>query len=76
MNPEKRKILPGIAFGGYASRYKKPEISEGFQDMLEVSFKVSAADRCDSGPYLMNICSFVAQKRRRLFGLVIIRVSR
>ena len=42
MNPEKRTILPGIAFGGYASRYKKPEVSEGFQDIIEVPFKVSA----------------------------------
>lgn len=42
MNPEKRTILPGIAFGGYASRYKKPEVFEGFQDMIEVPFRVSA----------------------------------
>ena len=39
MNPEKRTILPGMAFSGFASRYKKPEISEGFQDLTDVQFK-------------------------------------
>jgi hypothetical protein len=40
MNPEKRTILPSIAFRGFASRYQRPEQSDGFQDITEVGFKV------------------------------------
>ncbi len=40
MNPEKRSILPGMAFSGYASRFEKPGLSEGFQDITEVEFLV------------------------------------
>ena len=43
MNPEKRTILPGLAFKGFASRYQRPELSEGFQDVTEVAFKVRAS---------------------------------
>ncbi|KAH7356726.1 polynucleotide kinase 3 phosphatase [Rhexocercosporidium sp. MPI-PUGE-AT-0058] len=39
MNPEKRTILPGMAFRSFASRYKRPELNEGFQDITEVAFK-------------------------------------
>jgi bifunctional polynucleotide phosphatase/kinase len=41
MNPEKRTILPGLAFKGFSSRYQKPTLSEGFQDITEVAFKVN-----------------------------------
>lgn len=40
MNPEKRIILPSMAFRGFMSRYKKPELNEGFQDITEVAFRV------------------------------------
>jgi hypothetical protein len=40
MNPEKRTVLPGLAFKGFSSRYQKPTLSEGFQDITEVAFKV------------------------------------
>lgn len=39
MNPEKRTILPGLAFKGFSSRYQQPILSEGFQDITEVEFK-------------------------------------
>jgi bifunctional polynucleotide phosphatase/kinase len=41
MNPENRTMLPGLAFTGFASRYRKPELAEGFQDIVEVKFEVS-----------------------------------
>lgn len=40
MNPEKRTILPGMAFKGFTSRYQRPALSEGLQDITEVKFKV------------------------------------
>ncbi|KAG9230469.1 polynucleotide kinase 3 phosphatase [Amylocarpus encephaloides] len=39
MNPEKRTVLPSLAFKGFASRYQAPTLSEGFQDVVEISFK-------------------------------------
>ena len=43
MNPEKRSILPSLAFKGFSSRYQRPALSEGFQDITEVAFKVSSS---------------------------------
>jgi len=40
MNPEERQILPGIAFSSFKGRYKPPKVSEGFQDIIEIPFKV------------------------------------
>lgn len=40
MNPEKRNILPKLAFTSFNSRYQRPELTEGFQDITEVPFKV------------------------------------
>jgi hypothetical protein len=40
MNPEKRTILPALAFRSFTSRYQKPTLSEGFQDIIEWDFKV------------------------------------
>ncbi|POS82651.1 hypothetical protein EPUL_004207, partial [Erysiphe pulchra] len=40
MNPEKRTILPGIAFNGYKKKFQPPNLDEGFQDIIEVPFKV------------------------------------
>ncbi|KAL3427713.1 polynucleotide kinase 3 phosphatase [Phlyctema vagabunda] len=39
MNPEKRTILPSIAFSSFASKFRKPSLSEGFQDITEVDFR-------------------------------------
>lgn len=40
MNPEKRTILPPIAFRGFTTRYRRPQLSEGFQDITEIAFQV------------------------------------
>ena len=40
MNPEKRVMLPKMAFTGFASRYREPKVEEGFQDIIKVNFKV------------------------------------
>ncbi|KAH8596458.1 polynucleotide kinase 3 phosphatase-domain-containing protein [Bisporella sp. PMI_857] len=39
MNPEKRAILPSLAFNGFRSRYQQPVLSEGFKDIIEVDFR-------------------------------------
>ncbi|KJK83199.1 hypothetical protein H634G_01328 [Metarhizium anisopliae BRIP 53293] len=39
LNPEARQRLPKLAFTGFASRYKAPQIKEGFQDIVELEFK-------------------------------------
>lgn len=41
MNPEKRTLLPSVAFRGFASRYQAPKLSEGFQDISVIPFQVS-----------------------------------
>ncbi|KAF2742545.1 DNA kinase/phosphatase Pnk1 [Sporormia fimetaria CBS 119925] len=38
-NPEQRTMLPRMAFTGFASRYKEPNVSEGFQDITRVDFE-------------------------------------
>jgi bifunctional polynucleotide phosphatase/kinase len=37
-NPEKRTILPGMAFSGFKSRYRAPTIDEGFEDIVAIPF--------------------------------------
>lgn len=37
-NPENRQGLPKLAFTGFASRHKEPQLREGFQDVVEVQF--------------------------------------
>ncbi|QSZ31625.1 hypothetical protein DSL72_001192 [Monilinia vaccinii-corymbosi] len=44
MNPEKRKILPKVAFTSFTSRYQRPELIEGFQDITEVPFKFEGSE--------------------------------
>lgn len=39
-NPERRSILPHSAFAGFASRFKEPKLTEGFQDVIKVEFQV------------------------------------
>lgn len=38
MNPEKRTLLPKMAFTGFASRFREPKVEEGFQDITKVDF--------------------------------------
>lgn len=46
-NPEKRTMLPKMAFSGFVSRYREPKLEEGFQDITKVDFKVSRAPVSD-----------------------------
>lgn len=41
LNPEKRSILPHSAFSSFAARYREPEVTEGFQDIVRIDFQVS-----------------------------------
>lgn len=38
MNPEKRQLLPKMAFTGFASRFREPSVEEGFQDITQLDF--------------------------------------
>lgn len=38
LNPENREAVPKLAFSSFASRFRKPEVKEGFEDVLEVDF--------------------------------------
>ena len=31
-NPEKRAMLPKMAFSGFKSRYREPKVDEGFEE--------------------------------------------
>ncbi|KAL2355708.1 polynucleotide kinase 3 phosphatase-domain-containing protein [Cryomyces antarcticus] len=44
MNPEKRTLLPKIAFAGFLSRYREPSLQEGFQDITKVDFKFEGSE--------------------------------
>jgi bifunctional polynucleotide phosphatase/kinase len=41
-NPENRTMLPKLAFTSFASRYRAPKMEEGFGEIIEVDFEVSA----------------------------------
>ena len=41
-NPEKREMLPGMAFTGYQSRFVEPSVEEGFADVVVIPFVVSS----------------------------------
>ncbi|ORY12270.1 polynucleotide kinase 3 phosphatase-domain-containing protein [Clohesyomyces aquaticus] len=43
-NPEKRTILPKLAFTGFASRYRKPSLDEGFREIIEMDFKFEGSE--------------------------------
>ncbi|KAL8849946.1 MAG: hypothetical protein Q9221_005052 [Calogaya cf. arnoldii] len=43
-NPEKRTILPHAAFSSFASRFKQPQLDEGFQDVVPVQFQFQGDD--------------------------------
>ncbi|KAK5032033.1 DNA kinase/phosphatase Pnk1 [Exophiala sideris] len=40
MNPEKRIMLPGIAFRSFMQRLQEPSLKEGFEDIYKVDFEV------------------------------------
>jgi hypothetical protein len=66
MNPEKRAILPSLAFNGFRSRYQQPVLSEGFKDIIEVDFRVSLP--CKRG-VLTDLAYVVRWKRGRTADL-------
>lgn len=43
MNPEARTMLPGIAFAGFQSRFREPQMEEGFADITTVDFEVCSS---------------------------------
>jgi hypothetical protein len=46
VNPEKRTVLPKVAFSGYSSRFKAPEMSEGFdEEVIRIDFQVGSPFR-------------------------------
>jgi hypothetical protein len=71
MNPEKRKILPNMAFRSFASRYKKPDLNEGFQDITEVAFRVCLSHAINVIVELIDCdpCSLMDPKRNVKYGL-------
>jgi bifunctional polynucleotide phosphatase/kinase len=40
MNPEKRAMLPKMAFSGFTARFRQPKVEEGFEDITKVDFQV------------------------------------
>ena len=44
-NPEKRLILPHSAFAGFRSRFKEPDVKEGFQDVVKVEFRFQGSEQ-------------------------------
>ncbi|EXJ77494.1 hypothetical protein A1O3_09720 [Capronia epimyces CBS 606.96] len=44
MNPEKRTILPGIAFASFVKRHQPPTLAEGFQDIYQVDFEFKGTE--------------------------------
>ncbi|KAK5110111.1 hypothetical protein LTR62_006245 [Meristemomyces frigidus] len=45
MNPEKRTMLPKMAFTGFIARHREPQTSEGFEDITKVDFKFQGSER-------------------------------
>lgn len=61
-NPEKRTMLPKMAFTGFASRYREPKIEEGFQDVTKIDFKVCRSFPMTRGSADNRLPSLRAQK--------------
>lgn len=53
MNPEKRTLLPKVAFTSFVSRYKPPKIDEGFEDIMRVDFQVSHTPHTSLASFLV-----------------------
>ncbi|KAL4881478.1 polynucleotide kinase 3 phosphatase-domain-containing protein [Aspergillus karnatakaensis] len=39
LNPEKRDLVPGVAFGDFSKRFQEPTLAEGFQDIICIDFQ-------------------------------------
>ncbi|KAK4551977.1 DNA kinase/phosphatase Pnk1 [Recurvomyces mirabilis] len=44
MNPEKRTMLPKMAFTGFTARHREPRVEEGFEDITRVDFTFGGSD--------------------------------
>ncbi|KAH7030538.1 polynucleotide kinase 3 phosphatase-domain-containing protein [Macrophomina phaseolina] len=44
LNPEARSMLPKLAFTSFASRYRVPQLKEGFQDITKVDFMFEGSE--------------------------------
>ncbi|KAL6251359.1 DNA kinase/phosphatase Pnk1 [Rhinocladiella similis] len=44
MNPEKRDMLPGIAFKSFVQRFQEPTLKEGFQEIYTVDFEFKGTE--------------------------------
>ncbi|SMQ55745.1 unnamed protein product [Zymoseptoria tritici ST99CH_3D7] len=44
MNPENRQLLPKMAFTSFASRFRRPTLEEGFQDITSVDFRLRGTE--------------------------------
>lgn len=44
LNPERRDMLPFVAFTGFRSRFREPEVAEGFQEIVSVPFVFCGSD--------------------------------
>lgn len=69
MNPENRTLLPTPAFSSFQTRYRKPELSEGFQDITEVKFQVGSTSHYSVSFSLTFSCSSKDQRQNELFGI-------
>lgn len=62
-------MLPRLAFTGFASRYREPKISEGFEDIIKVDFEVRklACCRCiyADEEYVLTGAKFVGSEEQK-----------
>ena len=70
MNPENRSILPPVAFRSFVSRYVKPALSEGFQDITNVEFMARNVLHFPYQPCLLRIefTSLMGRQSSGVFG--------
>ncbi|KAI9780872.1 MAG: hypothetical protein M1839_006499 [Geoglossum umbratile] len=45
LNPEKRAMLPMVAFTSFSSRFREPTLEEGFTDIARIDFHFEGSDK-------------------------------
>lgn len=58
MNPEKRSMLPHSAFSSFASRFREPQLKEGFDEIIRLDFKVSLMSSTIIGMMVASMVSY------------------
>jgi len=48
--------LPKVAFTSFASRFREPELKEGFEDIIKIDFKVSRGAYDEVIYAVMTLC--------------------